>query len=274
MNTIWHRAAIFAAILMWTCGCGDIKGSMYDDNTRSTMRNNNSKNMAALKDRDDGTELIFAMVSDSHQNLTDLSYVVKDINKARPNFVIHLGDFTDTAYALEFDLFIDTIKDLNMPFFMTIGNHDSLGYGMKLFERHFGSDNYAFVYKGLKFIVTNNVMENKGGPAYEWIENEIAVSSVPVFLFQHIPPMNNEVFNPERLERNMKILRDPKVKAVFHGHDHHFDTHYLETKLVQEVGRTEGRHYATVRLSNGIITISACYRGRCNEKVNYNITVD
>jgi predicted phosphodiesterase len=250
--------------------CGDIDGSVFGDETDSGMRNQNGKSLSRLYDN--GEELKFALISDSHSNHTDLEDVIRDINRNGYDLAIHLGDITNTAYGLEFDLFAETIKELSVPYFITMGNHDALGSGEKIFQKLFGTDNFAFEFKGFKFIIINNVRETNGSPDYNWIVPEIESTSLPVLIFQHIPPLDEEVFTPNKLDINRSIMRMPNVKAVFYGHNHQFSSEYIEGKLSQMTNRTEGERYTSVSVSAGVMTIGECSAGGgCSEKTFYTI---
>lgn len=255
-------------LLLAIMGCGDLTGSPFTDQSQSNLRDSNSKNLSRLQPN--SFPLRFAMVSDSHQNLDPLNSVVKRINSSNVDFTVHIGDFTDSGYSMEYDLFIQVIRRLSDPFFVAIGNHDALVEGKKLFKKHFGPYNFSFDYKGIRFIIFNNIsLEYKLD--YDWLENEITTSPLPVFLFQHIP-MDGDIFSADELARNKAILDNPKLKVVFHGHDHKFTTKWHDNDtLIQQIARTEGEHYGIAEVQNGVLRIWECAAGTCDEKVNFNI---
>jgi predicted phosphodiesterase len=249
--------------------CGDIDGSVFGDHVESRLRNQNAKSISALTDN--GESLKFALISDSHSNHTDLQRVVDQINRSDLDFAIHLGDSTNTAYGMEFDLFADIIDDLRIPYFVVKGNHDAIGMGDEIFRKLFGADNFAFTFKGVKFLIINNLRENSGTPDYDFLRAEINSTTLPVLIFQHVPQFDREIFNDEKQQLNQDIMNMPQVKAVFYGHLHNFRTDYFNGKLTQMVARSMGENFSTVTIANDIMTVSSCTEGDCVEEVFYAI---
>ena len=76
------------------------------------------------------TTLRIAFISDTHLWLADAKDQVADINRrGNIDFVVHLGDLTDTATEKEFEWSHDILKGLHCPYVALIGNHDFLGTG-------------------------------------------------------------------------------------------------------------------------------------------------
>ena len=259
---------LFAA-LFFLSGCGDFKGSPFTDRSESGLRDSNARQLARLSDGgDDGLPLRFALISDSHQNITDLERAVNRINSGQFDFTAHLGDFTDSSYGMEYDLFIEVIRGLRRPWLVGIGNHDSIVEGKALFRKHFGSWNFSYEFKGIKFIFFNNI-SLEFSPDYGWLEDEVSATSLPVVIFQHIPP-DGDTFSDDELAMNDRIIRNPNVKAVFHGHDHKFTTEFhADGTLIQQVARTEGVHWAEAEVRGGVMTVWVCEKDGCDEAVNY-----
>ncbi|UCS95343.1 PQQ-binding-like beta-propeller repeat protein [Echinicola marina] len=105
----------------------------------------------------------FAFVTDTHINdanpipSEDLRLTVEDINSLEEiDFVLLTGDITEMGTDSEIEMAFDIISQLNVPFYIIPGNHDT-GWsesGGVSFIREFGYDKFAFEHKGYKFIGT------------------------------------------------------------------------------------------------------------------------
>lgn len=102
------------------------------------------------------------------------------LNLLQPEFVINVGDLIegyteDRAKATaQWDEVEGMIKNLEMPFFYTVGNHDLGNDTMKQvwLERH-GPTYYHFVYRNVLFLVLNS--EDPSNPIPKDIEEKTAL---------------------------------------------------------------------------------------------------
>ncbi len=137
------------------------------------------------------------------------------INSINPDFVVTGGDLIMDALGQSYsradslyNLYGEMIKNLKMPVYNTMGNHEIYGlytksdtsgseYGEKMFEKRLGKSYYSFDHKGWKFMVLNSVEDTKkhsymgwiDSTQIEWIKKELAVTSkeTPIVLSTHIP---------------------------------------------------------------------------------------
>lgn len=101
----------------------------------------------------------FALVTDTHvgnpNNNEDLYRTVKDINSL-PDiaFVIVSGDVTEFGSDEELKTAKELLSDLNKPFYVIPGNHDSnwSESGTNSFKLIFGAETFGFEHNGYKFI--------------------------------------------------------------------------------------------------------------------------
>jgi 3',5'-cyclic AMP phosphodiesterase CpdA len=142
---------------------------------------------------------------------------INTINGLHPDFVITGGDLimdalqerysaADSLYAL----YTSTAKNLTMPLYNTMGNHEIYGimrigkadtlnpeYGEKMFEKKLGKSYYSFNHKNSKFIVLNSI-EDTGKKSYigkiddaqmAWIKDELKETDkiTPIVVITHIP---------------------------------------------------------------------------------------
>lgn len=142
---------------------------------------------------------------------------INTINGLNPDFVITGGDLIMDALGQRYSaadslykLYTGTIKNLTMPVYNTMGNHEIYGilsgsgadtlnpeYGEKMFEKRIGKSYYSFSYKGWKFIILNSVEDTrKNGYTgkiddvqMEWIKKELQETDkkTPIAISTHIP---------------------------------------------------------------------------------------
>lgn len=75
----------------------------------------------------------------------DLDQAIFRINQTTAlDFVVNLGDMTNSAYNFEYNQFLDSIHPLRYPLLSVLGNHDSIGAGPSLFRKIFGDSNFWF----------------------------------------------------------------------------------------------------------------------------------
>jgi predicted phosphodiesterase len=208
----------------------------------------------------------FIAIADSHQNYDSLRRVVSVASGQEAVFLVHLGDFTNQGYNIEYDQYLQRMKKLPYPFLTVIGNHDALVKGKSLYRRLFGEFNKIFEFRGYRFILFNNNNLDfyaDGGTDWGWLENAIATSSLPVVLFFHINPDNQDYFTPDDLRNFQRILTGSKVRMMVHGHNHVFQTEIQNGILQHQVHRTQGTHWSRIRMSPTEITIETCSNNEC-----------
>lgn len=103
----------------------------------------------------------FAFVTDTHigasTSVEDLKRTISDINNLSGiDFALFTGDITEMGTDEELALAQDIISELNIPYYVLPGNHDT-GWsesGGVSFIEEFGSDKFVFEHEGFKFIGT------------------------------------------------------------------------------------------------------------------------
>jgi len=133
------------------------------------------------------------------------AYVVREINRLAPDFVVHLGDITHpepgtAAYEDSAARFHSVYEGLDCPLYLVAGNHD---IGEKAFpgeplspqqakrtvnddmiaeyEDHFQAQYYSFEHEDCLFVIINGMIVNSGLPCEEqqrqWLETLLGASS-------------------------------------------------------------------------------------------------
>lgn len=175
-----------------------------------------------------------------------LNHAVDEINGRKPAFVIITGDLCDNADNVEqLDAYKKAVSRINrgIPLYQIPGNHDiQNGYSVQKYNDYlsrFGTDRFAFKYKGCTFIGFDSCcIKYEGSDAaeaealqYAWLRQRLteARGSRFIFLFCHNPVFYGRYDQPEDYntfpERNrakyLKLFKEFNVTAVFTGHTHH-----------------------------------------------------
>jgi Icc-related predicted phosphoesterase len=180
----------------------------------------------------------FVVMGDSRSNRDLWLNIVNHINllNPAPDFVINTGDVVVRGYAKEYyDYYIPPLLESEIPFLISIGNHDDGEDGMaKEFRYLFGekSLNFYFDYGNARYIFIDNV---SGFQPYEetlqWLEKTLNESpeSYRKYVFTHKPPGNIEKWtwhswNKANSEIFTSLMTEHKVEHVFLGHIHAYST--------------------------------------------------
>lgn len=210
--------------------------------------------------------LTFAQISDAHYSSakTNTSYrltaesgellqdAVEQVNQT-PNmsFVMFTGDMINTPYQKELMKFIPYANQLNVPWYVVLGNHDICVGGFlskqvywKILNSHnkhfhFTKTYYSFVpKKGYKVIGLDSIIDDRitanghiDEAQLKWLDKELAKSKrSTVLIFLHNPlvePLHSE---------SHKLLNADQVLAVLNKYNNPiavFSGHYHTTKVTQ-----------------------------------------
>jgi len=189
---------------------------------------------------------MFASDRDFAQETVNYEFVVANINRIRPRFVVICGDLInkvgDAAQTAEY-LRITAKIDPSIPVYAVPGNHDvgneptpeTLAY----YRQHFGPDHYSFVQGSLYGIVLNSGVISAPGNVQEaaaeqeaWLKAELAkarsTGARHIVVFQHHSwflekaEEPNQYFNipMEQRRHYLDLLKSAGVRYVFAGHYH------------------------------------------------------
>ncbi|MDP6565562.1 MAG: metallophosphoesterase [Alphaproteobacteria bacterium] len=187
------------------------------------------------------------------------AYVVRELNRLAPDFVVHLGDITHPepgtpAYEDSAERFHTVYEALECPLYLVAGNHD---IGEKAFvgepllcqqaqrtvnddmiaeyERHFQAQYYSFEHQDCLFVIINGMIVNSGLVCEEqqrqWLESLLdANPRRRVFMFSHYPPYlsrkdetgHYDATDEPGRSRLLGVLERHRVEAFYAGHVHNF----------------------------------------------------
>lgn len=206
------------------------------------------------------TSLKFAQVSDVHfytgqDNTTFkmraesgklLDDAISQINET-PNvsFVMFTGDQIDYPYEKELSAFLPYTEKLNVPWYFTFGNHDTMLGGylnptlyIQLVNKYnknykFEKTYYSFVpQKGYKAIVLDSIIRDHltsngkiGEEQLLWLDNELKNSTKDtVLIFIHVPIIepynspNHRLLDADKVQEVLNKYKNPIL--VVQGHYH------------------------------------------------------
>jgi 3',5'-cyclic AMP phosphodiesterase CpdA len=174
-----------------------------------------------------------------------------------------LGQSYSAADSL-YNLYLETVKNLKMPVYNTLGNHEIYGiykesgadslnpeYGEKMFEMRMGKSYYSFSHKGWKFIVLNSVEDNRRNGyvgkiddvQIDWLRNELQETDrkTPIVISTHIPfitantqkyvgstvanDSSSVIFNGKEV---LDLFTDYNLKLVLQGHLHTVEDIFID----------------------------------------------
>jgi DNA repair exonuclease SbcCD nuclease subunit len=161
-----------------------------------------------------------------------------------------LGDDAATANEL-FQKFKDVISKSDIPFYLTIGNHDRFWgvskndqlYNEGLFEKYLGKTYYSFDHKGWHFIILNTSNSVVDDEQKKWLETDLQSidSKTPIIVSVHVPflsvyyPTLKGKYTDTDTFSNFKeiwnMFEEKNLKLVLHGHMHLYEE--IKVKNVQ-----------------------------------------
>lgn len=191
------------------------------------------------------TDLHYDSIHDGDRRIREL---IKSVKKENVDFIIELGDL---CYPTEENKQIITkVKELGVPCFFNVGNHNSDAYPIDVVLKFLGIENgnYSFVFGNVKFIVINaNYIKTPNGsePYYrrnydkttdnypyvpkeeiEWLKNEIKDDRFYYVIFSHQSLSNDfmkrGISNREEIRTILEKRNSNgnKVLLCMNGHDH------------------------------------------------------
>jgi predicted phosphodiesterase len=193
------------------------------------------------------TSFSFAVVGDT-QGSKVFSSIIEEINQADPEFLLHLGDCVPISMDTTIDRFSEELKGLNVPIYITPGNHDVKG-NSNLFYASFDTGDFYFDYSGIRFISIDSSNQSLSENQFSWLEAALGVPGRKV-VFTHVPsysPQHVEYHGfhePGVAQRFGEIIEDYEVELVVSGHIHIFNHTRMGTTDYVISGGGGGRLYA------------------------------
>ena len=160
--------------------------------------------------------------------------VLKDIERLQPDFVVTVGDLTESYRGPEFQkedwkVVKESLKILTCPIYHTPGNHDIIAEEYRAYyEQQSGFKSYySFDYGDSHFIIFDNAI----GESYaeikpeqkKWLEEDLKTNQhkTNIFVFMHKPFWANGIGKGKPDEMH-ELFKKYNVDAVFTGHWHQY----------------------------------------------------
>jgi hypothetical protein len=193
-------------------------------------------------------QFTFVQITDIHLDALEehrifFEKAIREINKINPAFVIATGDLVLRAERVTisqakewYDIYSDSIKNLDVPVFNMVGNHDVVGihykkdistepgYNKEMYRDYFGPTYYSFDWGSYHCIVLDPNEFLEGNQFYkipdyqvEWLRKDLSYrQGEPLLVFFHEPTLSWE----NRADV-LNLLNQHSTK-MFSGH-WHFD---------------------------------------------------
>ncbi|WP_413289071.1 metallophosphoesterase family protein [Bdellovibrio sp. HCB337] len=237
--------------------CAPFRGSPYSEVLITGERDLNTKKLPDLNAIETDAVVRIGVVTDSHQNYRDFRTVVEQLNgMSGIDFVVHLGDFTNSAYNFEYDQFIELWNRLLLPKFCVQGNHDAIGAGSTLYEKAFGDANTYFESGNYRFIsfMTNN-WEDPNDFSPQWLLDRVQETTKAVIIFSHVPLMDTERYSGNDRAILDQVLQQPNVILSLNGHNHTYIANKVGNVVIIQGARVEGENWLTVDITATTISV-------------------
>ena len=262
MQIVLHSLLVVMAFAISSC---TVKDSVFGTKLDSETSINQKFSVPPVTHRSGGS-IRFALIADSHQNYADLKTISRYVNNSGAQFVVHLGDFTNSGTRDEYEIFATYLKKFSIPIYVVPGNHDLTTTGYKLYQKVFGPLNSASSTSFGKLIFWNNNKLESKGLDYNFLEYEIASADPekPVFIFQHQDPFNDVSFSESNNIQYHSLVTRPRKMIVFHGHLHRFYRQIVDGVPYFQISRVEGLNWALVDIEGNQITVSYCHELQCS----------
>lgn len=219
----FHLRWIGAPLLIASAFSGCLRTTPFDANPE--RRDLNAHNLERLRDLPAPQgPLRFVAIGDTHDEYDDLVTTAKIINRrADLSFVVHTGDISDRGLLDEFEWAQDALDTFDIPVFMSIGNHDAISSGKKIYRKMYGPFDYSFVYGNVKFVFFNsNTLEFPGvAPDRSWLLDQVSQREGAeglVLVTHHGPHNADDIDGGDHREFYRDLLRNYDVTLFIHGH--------------------------------------------------------
>ena len=177
-----------------------------------------------------GSDFSFIVLADTHiENGNSFGFDnLKNIITSDIAFVVVNGDITQSGYRWDFEKFIEIAKDMGVPCYPVIGNHDIYFGNWPVWRDLIGSTNYRINTGGATLFILDSANAFFGREQLDWLERELNTAQGRVFVFSHMNFYSDNLLKVHQFSdtreraRAVSILRN-RSEAVFMGHSHFRD---------------------------------------------------
>jgi 3',5'-cyclic-AMP phosphodiesterase len=266
IKSYMRRYLLYALIVLLTCSC---KGFLYHpDEIRPVATRLNATNIEKVRSLPAKNSFKFILVGDTQRFYDEMDDFIDHVNGMNDiSFILINGDIVDFGLNREYNWVAEKLKKLNPPYITTIGNHDMIANGRKIYNEMFGEENFLFDYSGTRFICLNTNSREVGFdgsvPDMPWFAKQLSDDSSfrNIFVLSHVPP-----FSPDfdsRVEGPFRQLMkaNSKTRLSMHGHNHQYKVvqPYQDGFTFLLAGAGNQRNYALVTVNGDQYSIEEKY---------------
>lgn len=245
---------VFVLLSFVLSGCSDIFDTHPYDVKATGKTYINVKNIDHIeKECFNKDTLKIAFISDTHLWLRETDDMVNNINNRNDiDFIVHLGDLSDTGTLKEFNWTRDILEKLIRPYVAMIGNHDFLGTGDEIYKIFWGEFDFSFIAGRIKFVCLNtNAIEYDylaAVPNFDFMEVQRSSDSVlfdRTIICMHARPYSEQFNNNAAKAFEYYVRSFPNLMFCVNGHNHALqaDDLYRDGVMYYGVDCAENRNY-------------------------------
>ena len=187
-----------------------------------------------------GTSYRCAWMADCRTNTAPHDEIAKRLAEAKPRFMLYGGDMCATSsyesFKNEFFRPNELALIANVPFFLSVGNHETWNTNTKAFTQAPDSasgthDYYSFDYGDVHFLCLNNQINiTAGSPQYNFAAADLAATKKQwKIVFAHNPAYcaGGHGEDPNMVGMTTKIFEPNGVNLVLGGHSHFYQHNFV-----------------------------------------------
>ncbi len=182
----------------------------------------------APPDADEAEPYRVAVLSDIQNAVLEVGDIWAKINEDPSiRYVISTGDITQSGRMEELVFFQESLGDLDVPYYTTLGNHELGEASPEGFHELYGRGNFQFQFKDVYFTYLDSASATIDPIAYDWLEEwlERGEDATHIFL-THIPPIdpvgtrNGSFRSRNEAMKLLSMLTKADVDLGLYGHIH------------------------------------------------------
>lgn len=250
------RGGAGAAALLLAAGWLGTQGCLeYGPNTLPPDGDppGNERALARLAGRVPADPVRFAVLGDAQLAFDEAADAIESVaSRDDLDFVVQVGDFSHHGVRFEFERMNEVFARLEVPYFVLLGNHDTLGRGREIFARLFGPADFTADLGPLRFVFFDSNSREAGFdgsvPDLAFLEDALPPEAErPTVLLAHVPPWDAD-FDPSLRESFAAVAS--RATVAFYGHQHRFQVDEFAGVPAYVVDALEGRSYLVATVAS------------------------
>ncbi len=205
----------------------------HPNEVRPVQKSINQRNIDRINQLPVKDSFQFIFTGDTQLAYDELRAFITHVNQLENiAFVLLNGDLTEFGLNSEFNVLVEKLNKLRIPYIAAIGNHDMLANGRQIYNEMFGVENFTFSYSGSWFVVMNTnsrEVEFDGSiPDLYWLQQTLtdSLKYKNIFFVSHIIPYSYDFDSALEVDFNTLVSTPSNARISLHGHDHQFSLTY------------------------------------------------